>query len=68
MKKSVIHNQIYSKMVEKTENINGCIDLNKAKRIITYFGIPKHLTYKVLKEMEDVGLIKKINQKKVKIK
>lgn len=66
-KKPVIYNQIQERLMKSTNGLGEVIDLKKCKIVLSSFGIPKHLVYKILKDMEEYKLVKQVNQRHFKI-
>ena len=68
VKKLIIYDYLHKKMTEKLEVKDRYLDLRKAKSVMYSFGIPKHLTHKVLREMKSLGIVEEINKRNIKIK
>lgn len=63
----IVHKIIYERMINEC-CIGNYLDLHKAREIINRTRIPKDLIKKIMEEMEMLGFIEKINQKKIKVK
>jgi len=67
MKQPELYKYLHSRMENKIDGLGREITNRKAKSIIINFRIPKNLMNKVLNEMEDYSLIKKVNKRRFKI-
>lgn len=61
---------LYKKICKKLrENaICGYVDCKKFRQISSSYGVSKDISYKIIREMEGYGLIKRINKQKIKVK
>lgn len=58
--KPAIYEFLKKRMQNKISVIEKTIDYEDAVIIFSHQGIPKHLVFKILKDMESYGIIKKI--------
>jgi hypothetical protein len=67
IKKPVIYSFLKERLKSYSTN-NHFIDLKKAKWVLGRYGIPKHLAYRILKDLEEYNLVKRVNQRSFRIK
>ncbi len=68
MKKPIVYDYMCDIICEKVGTIDGTIDRTEFKNKLRYFGIPRHLWNRIIKEMEDLNYFQRINKQKIKIK
>jgi hypothetical protein len=62
---------IYKRLAEKLKyhsDINSIIRLEEARKVIQYYRITYDISINVFKEMEKLGFLEIMNQRKLKIK
>jgi len=66
VKTPILYNCLYKKLLEKSNCLRGVIGKKEIKKVLAYgnLRIPKELWSDVIKELEEYGYIKRLNQRK----
>lgn len=67
VKGTILHNYLYEKIRDKANRIDSCMEMRELTDILICFRISKNHTNQIIKEMVNIGLLERVNQRKIKV-